>query len=616
MTATEAKPDGFEVIEHTVCGQRAVISSGGGAVFLAQRLQPLRTCSDPITALCLVDAERGERAPRGYEQVKATTEAERSTFSRSLWFTRKPADPRDTTTLQPIGRVTILAPGRNSHGGSSSNSSSAPTAPPGFERLESGTLGSRNSGERFLAFERILPCGLLSTPLKATIVDALLRHNRPKPYGHLRRPAAGTAASSHADGYGEADDEEEDEDDDGGGVGEGGSPSSSHSHIRELPSALPHFCLPQGAQIRLTCPWPTAHDFALTDRLGARLYGCCLTVWEPMEYHSNLYLMRPVRTIDERLRMEVRQANGHKRPLPPKVEWEDKGWGDGGSSTAPSIIRTAFCGEHKVVLAPKPEAEEGSSTTRSGIDPTGMRTIIEASEAAAAAEDGHGQQAARAVLNSASSQAATTATSATASPASASKKRDVFDLAAAANPNKRMLLTHLIVSGTALYTPTCLCVLSRHPFLSSLRTWLCELYRHSLSRADVPIERLITSLLWECPLPRPTVSVSLTLGRDIILFERPAPASALPVHELRLSSLLHALTPSLVLKLFAAACVEQKLILVSQYNSQLTSAAEALLSLTMAVRLAKCLHTSITLSVTRCIRLPSTLSIRCIYSLI
>ena len=76
---------------------------------------------------------------------------------------------------------------------------------------------------------------------------------------------------------------------------------------------------------------------------------------------------------------------------------------------------------------------------------------------------------------------------------------------------------------------------------------------------QVPLEQLVASLLWECPLPRPTVSVSLPLGRERIVFAKPAPGAELPVHELRAPSLLHALPAEGLLALFAAACVEHKI---------------------------------------------------------
>ena len=46
VSASEVKPEGFEVLTETPCGQRAVLSSGGGvSVYLAQCLRPQRQCS-------------------------------------------------------------------------------------------------------------------------------------------------------------------------------------------------------------------------------------------------------------------------------------------------------------------------------------------------------------------------------------------------------------------------------------------------------------------------------------------------------------------------------------------------------------------------------------------
>ena len=80
-------------------------------------------------------------------------------------------------------------------------------------------------------------------------------------------------------------------------------------------------------------------------------------------------------------------------------------------------------------------------------------------------------------------------------------------------------------------------------------------------------------------LPGPTVSVSMALGRESILFARPAPAAELPVLEIRFGALVHALPAADLLRLFTAACCEHKLVLVSRYPSQLAAAAEALAAL-------------------------------------
>lgn len=234
VTASEVKPEGFEVLIETPCSQKAVVSTGGGpAVYLAQCIRPMRLCLRPITAMCLVDSDRGETAPAGFEPVERTADAERATIARTLWVSRLVADPRDgSPSAAPLAAMVVLP--RHGHGSS---------VPPGYERLEGVLGGSR--AERVLAVCRARPTGLLQTPLKASIVEAVLRHERPT-------DAAGSSSG-----------ESSDDDDTGLGGddrrGSGGESTARSMDMKELPSALPHFCLPEGARLRTDCPWPTAH---------------------------------------------------------------------------------------------------------------------------------------------------------------------------------------------------------------------------------------------------------------------------------------------------------------------------------------------------------------------
>ena len=94
VSATEIKPEGFEVVTETPCGQRAVLSAGGAVtVFLAQCLRPQSQCSRPITALRLVDVDKGENPPAGFVPVDCTTDAERGSFGAQ----------RISSTAQPGG---------------------------------------------------------------------------------------------------------------------------------------------------------------------------------------------------------------------------------------------------------------------------------------------------------------------------------------------------------------------------------------------------------------------------------------------------------------------------------------------------------------------------------
>ena len=575
ITAGETPPDCYDVIMRTECGQRAVLSQGGSnsnhakerdastAIFLAQRLALRRHCPRPITALVLVDVEHGEEPPSGFEPVNRTADAELCSVGRTQLYVSRASGTSEAH--EPLGQLVVLARERQR----------APAAPGGF-KLINGVLGPPKA-ERCLAVRRCSPCGLLQTPLRGVLLDELLREARPT--------ASSSSSSIGSIGGGSGD---------GGGGGGGGgsgrriaaaaSTQAKSASTSALPSALMHFCLPQGARLRLDCPWPSAHEFALTDRDGARLYGCCLIVWEPLEAQSVL-LMRP-ETAEERSRAVYNDLPRSYRPPPPTASWdaERREWSACTAAGKPctgettELIRSAFASDHRVVITSRAEGEapEALEQALEAADHAAEAAAV-ASASAAAEEEGEREQGLAGspadTVHSANAANAANAANSRSSSSSNGEPR------LKAVPPRRRLLTRLVIDGSNVYAPTALCVLSRHPFLSSLRRWLCELYRRSLSRSSLPLERLIGTLLWEAPLPKPTVSVSVMLGRDEIRFCRPAPASELPVGELRLASLVHALQPDGVVRLFAAALVEHKLILVSKYCSQLTMAAESLLAL-------------------------------------
>jgi len=70
------------------------------------------------------------------------------------------------------------------------------------------------------------------------------------------------------------------------------------------------------------------------------------------------------------------------------------------------------------------------------------------------------------------------------------------------------------------------------------------LYRHSLTACGVPLEAVVTALLWEAPLPPPGhIAVRIELGGESMTFARPNPSRELPDTTLPLGALLHALEP-------------------------------------------------------------------------
>ena len=264
----EAVPEGFEVLSETLCGQRASLNSHGAAVHLAVRQLPRRQATRPVTALALVEADHyhghGQHAashvPAGFEAIDRTVHGERVQMSKTLCVCRHAVDPSDPSpTAVPLSAVAVLRPDKQTR---------ELSVPPGFELLERhlspGGLGGGTA--RHLCVRRARPCGLLQTAFKAALLDAVEYGQRPTAAAAAAKVAAATAPSADAPApspppVARAFDET-------------GSSSWASSWASALPSALPQFCLPQGARLQLECPWPTAHEFALTDRHGARLYGC------------------------------------------------------------------------------------------------------------------------------------------------------------------------------------------------------------------------------------------------------------------------------------------------------------------------------------------------------
>ena len=132
------------------------------------------------------------------------------------------------------------------------------------------------------------------------------------------------------------------------------------------------------------------------------------------------------------------------------------------------------------------------------------------------------------------------------------------------------------------YVPTCLCLISHWPFVSSFKSYLCGLYRLSLSTTTIPIERYICNFIDEVPSPPAgRVDVTYYLGEEqqAITFRCP-PANEPNVWSgLPLSPLFECLSTENILSLFALVLTERQIIFVSSQYSLLTSCAEAITSL-------------------------------------
>ncbi len=75
--------------------------------------------------------------------------------------------------------------------------------------------------------------------------------------------------------------------------------------------------------------------------------------------------------------------------------------------------------------------------------------------------------------------------------------------------------------GSTYFAPKCLVVLSRWCF-PEFREFLTELYRTSLTRMSVPLERVIGNFLSEVPLPPAgKVAVQYMINTHLLVFRRP-----------------------------------------------------------------------------------------------
>ena len=132
---------------------------------------------------------------------------------------------------------------------------------------------------------------------------------------------------------------------------------------------------------------------------------------------------------------------------------------------------------------------------------------------------------------------------------------------------------YMILMGKALV------VVSHYPFFNLYRTFLCQLYRVSLSDSPLPIERYIANFCSEIPLPpRGQVEVKVALPDKVRVLRR-APKNDLPSLDFSLRPLLSLLDVDNVLAVFECLLAEAKVCLVSRHLSLLAPVATGLVSL-------------------------------------
>ncbi|CAM9302288.1 unnamed protein product, partial [Phaeothamnion confervicola] len=135
--------------------------------------------------------------------------------------------------------------------------------------------------------------------------------------------------------------------------------------------------------------------------------------------------------------------------------------------------------------------------------------------------------------------------------------------------------------GKILWAPKCICLVSHWPFFRAFRRWLSQLYTLSLSKADLPLEKVISHLLLAMPVPEPGGSrmvLKLSDNLNDITFQLPS-IQDLPLLDLSFQELFASLSVSNILNVLALLLSEGKILLISKRASLVTQAAESLLAL-------------------------------------
>ena len=132
------------------------------------------------------------------------------------------------------------------------------------------------------------------------------------------------------------------------------------------------------------------------------------------------------------------------------------------------------------------------------------------------------------------------------------------------------------------YATKSICILSRWPsFFGAFQKWLSELYHLSVSglALTIPIERMISNMLYDVPFPTLTKpTVELTIGDTSVQFDQPL-TTQIPTSGGTLTTLVQCLDSNHLLDVFFQLLLEENVLFISSNSTNLTATAEAFCSL-------------------------------------
>eukprot|EP00762_Andalucia_godoyi_P002307 ANDGO_07626.mRNA.1 DENN domain and WD repeat-containing protein SCD1 len=339
-------------------------------------------------------------------------------------------------------------------------------------------------------------------------------------------------------------------------------PNSKSRSDFDLPQSLAMFCMPEGISLKDRSDFPTYHNIVLTGGDGARVYGCCVTFWEPLgdvSMYEKLKKQFEARRLQQ-LALTARMANAQRsRPLMVSSSTLASG-------TSAADLKRAEKGDAKKSLF--------SSNV---VDDDGGDDLEDWTEDD---EDGASVDFQTAADHPAFHTAAPSSTvvSANGSPSGGKGHGDQI---ASLNDRISALNTKF---PELLFVPKTICILSHWPLYATFRSFLVELYRLSISPCPLPLERIVCNFCEEVPVPpMGKIAVQYTIGHLHLSIARP-PRNDFPLSEIPITQVFECLSIQNVIKVVTAVLLERKMVFVCSQYSVLTNVAESFCALIFPFR--------------------------------
>jgi len=296
---------------------------------------------------------------------------------------------------------------------------------------------------------------------------------------------------------------------------------------------------------------PKIHHFVLTNDKGTKLYGTCLTIYEP-SYSIDV----PIPTSNDKNDID-NVENEHES----NIDHQSKG--SVTSHTKEKMKRVHSSNEVRTL-------QDGTEIT------------VEATMSGSGSKDEDDSDGSYTIEVSMSNCSTRSMDSCHSTERHANMR--------GAHNEKREKITSLLNPTTTIktirkdyYLPRCVCLLSSWPYLPAFRTYITQIYRLYFSGKTTmvaPLERYIANICLEIPAPPPGVfELQIPIYNQVVQFWAPPYKQPIAWVSMPFTYLFSCLNIQNVIRVWHALTLERQVLLVSSQLSLLTIAAEILLSL-------------------------------------